>query len=162
MWRITREEEERVEPVLFLDIDGVLNSLEFRNNHPELFEIGCDGSLWFDKEKCALLERLIKETGAVIVISSSWRTFTKLEDIVRFLHTRGVPSAKVIGATPDLDCNKPLEIQQFLLDNPEIKVFAVVDDDEALQVFNSRFVQTTWEQGLQESHVKELIKLLSA
>jgi len=49
--------------VLFLDIDGVLNT-DHRNISPDL---------------CAKVERVLDETGAVIVLSSAWRNLIKAE-----------------------------------------------------------------------------------
>ncbi|MCM1251722.1 MAG: HAD domain-containing protein [Clostridium sp.] len=55
--------------VLFLDIDGVLNSNFWNANHQR--EIS-DGTL-IDKEKVKLLALLVKRTDAKIILHSGWR-----------------------------------------------------------------------------------------
>lgn len=55
--------------VLFLDIDGVLNSNFWNDSHQT--EIS-DGTL-IDAEKIKLLALLVKETNAEIILHSGWR-----------------------------------------------------------------------------------------
>ena len=62
--------------VIFLDIDGVLNTHESATTLRESFvERGADlmGFNRFDKNCVARVNRITDETGAKIVISSSWR-----------------------------------------------------------------------------------------
>lgn len=84
--------------VVFLDIDGVLN------------HNGTHSGLVTDKEPLPLpiapecmgrLNRLIAETGAKVVISSSWRLFAHWQDLGPALMRHGLV-AEVIGETPDL------------------------------------------------------------
>ena len=51
--------------VIFLDIDGVLNSLDCKEK--------IEGYLFVEDKKIALLKELIDATGAKIVLSSTWR-----------------------------------------------------------------------------------------
>lgn len=87
--------------IVFLDIDGVLNHSATR------------GAMWSEDEplpipiapECmARLNRLIAETGAKIVISSSWRLFARWEDLGPALMRHGLVG-DVIGETPDLPNN---------------------------------------------------------
>lgn len=55
--------------VIFLDIDGVLNSNFWNDRHQT--EIG-DGTL-IDEEKIKLLAHLVRETNSEIVLHSGWR-----------------------------------------------------------------------------------------
>lgn len=55
--------------VIFLDIDGVLNS-NFGNNEHQI-EIS-DGTL-IDEEKIKLLAYLVRETNSEIILHSGWR-----------------------------------------------------------------------------------------
>lgn len=48
-----------IEKAIFLDIDGVLNDDHF--------------GIKIEEERVALLAKIVKETGASIVLSSSWR-----------------------------------------------------------------------------------------
>ena len=52
--------------VVFLDIDGVLNSVAFDRERT-------NGQGNIDKTRLPLLKQILDETGALIVLSSSWR-----------------------------------------------------------------------------------------
>ena len=53
--------------IIFLDIDGVLNSVEYRKR------IQCTGRVEMDPQLLSLLADLVNKTGAKLVISSTWR-----------------------------------------------------------------------------------------
>lgn len=55
--------------VIFLDIDGVLNSISWNDSHEK--EIS-DGTL-VDAEKIKLLSMLVKRTNAKIILHSGWK-----------------------------------------------------------------------------------------
>jgi len=76
--------------IIFLDIDGVLNVMM-----PERDKFG---SL-FHPHFVENLRRLINETGAKIVISSTWR-FDGLDAMIEMWQERNLPG-EVIGITPD-------------------------------------------------------------
>lgn len=151
-------------PVLFLDVDGVLN----RNN----LRIGPDG---FDRELVERLEGLLTLTGAKIVLSSTWRRF--VPDLITFqwwLENAGAPSADVIGATPWLAGRqhpegvlvavpRGAEIQAWLDEHPGHDTYAVVDDSADAGVGHSdRFVRTRSHIGLSPLDVLQLLALLGA
>jgi hypothetical protein len=85
--------------VIFLDIDGVLNHCDTRSNalvtHEEPLPLP------IAPECMARLNRLIAETGAKIVISSSWRLYAGWQELSKALARKGLV-AEVIGSTPDL------------------------------------------------------------
>jgi hypothetical protein len=85
--------------IIFLDIDGVLN-------HPGTY---CEGAPWRREagellpvpvapECMARLNRLVAETGARIVISSSWRLFARWQDLGPALVRHGLVG-EVVGET---------------------------------------------------------------
>lgn len=69
--------------IIFLDIDGVLNTIEtFINRKKEYKETGIL-NVEIDEFRVQYLKQIIKETDAKIVLSSSWRHFfTKDNNIV--------------------------------------------------------------------------------
>jgi hypothetical protein len=85
--------------VIFLDIDGVLNSDRYLNErllkHPDM-------AMRLDPACCALLNDVLAATGAKIVISSDWRYKAEDRDIEAMLHRRGALCAEVIGRTPNI------------------------------------------------------------
>jgi hypothetical protein len=112
--------------IIFLDIDGVLNTTHTENprKFPYLVE----------PELVERLKALKEATGAEIVLSSTWRY-----DPVGLLAAKhhGIP---FIDATPDLP-QKPRcdEIAQWIHVHPGVERFIVIDDEdddlEALPLF---------------------------
>lgn len=109
--------------IIFLDIDGVLNYTECWVK-PEHKNKGC---LKWDANCVKQLNRIIQETGAKIVVSSTWRlinydyyVLTKEMDI----------EGEFIGKTINLgdDGTRGDEIKDWL-NNNEVNQFIIVDDD---------------------------------
>lgn len=102
--------------VVFLDIDGVLNSSKTPN--PRKFPYVADPGL------VARLRDLLDRAGAVAVLSSTWRY-----DPVGLLAAKHwlVP---FVDATPDLP-HRPRrdEISAWLAGHPDVTRFAIIDDE---------------------------------
>jgi len=138
--------------VLFLDIDGVLNcqttpGSTFRKLSPVLIE---------------RLDRVLDATNAQVVLSSTWR-FAGVESVQKTLREAGMRNwAKIIDGTPrDLgDVIRGREIGAWLTKHPEVKQFAIVDDDWDMGSLLHRLVHTDWVHGLTEKDAAELIRML--
>jgi len=129
--------------LIFLDIDGVLNHDLFykeKSQDDRYKEVGypdCD----IDPKKIKLLNKLIKDTGAKVVISSTWkksstwrkgRTVEILQDIL----DRNGFKGKIIGLTPCLYLEKNfmprgIEIYSYLKDNQKHNTRYVIFDDDS-------------------------------
>lgn len=148
--------------VLFLDIDGVLATLAWMRSIGALWD--CAPIEQVDPTLCRRLERVLAITGAVIVVSSSWRgdANTPPDVIESILHARGAPSARVIGATYDpwTGSLRGHEIQRWLDEHPEVTRFAIVDDEGGMLHLTPRLAKTTLESGLLDDHVGRLVDLL--
>ncbi len=100
--------------VLFLDIDGVLNSEAFvESRGPRPSGKGLELDLWhLDRNAVALLQRIVDETGCMVVVSSDWRRepfkpgFQRTCDALLASGLRGRP----VGATPVLTDVERLEL----------------------------------------------------
>lgn len=151
--------------VLFLDIDGVLNSTAWSIRRDP-------GRCPIDPVAMGRLNRVLRETSAVVVVSSSWRIGRRIVDLRAVLREHGL-EGQVIGVTPYLaraDLPRILpeeravergeEIRVWLDSHPEVECFAVVDDDSDMDLVRDRFVQTCHEDGLQDEHADRLIALL--
>lgn len=161
--------------VIFLDIDGVLNTKWWytqmdRNTPKDKYGYA------FDPNAVANLKRIIDETGADIVISSSWKSYglSELEDMWQ---DRGLPG-KLIGITPnsvsdemllnaDLDhmelfSIRGMEIKEWLSKNGKrVGNYVIIDDmDNMLPEQQSHFVQINSEVGISKDDVKNVIKIL--
>lgn len=60
--------------VIFLDVDGVLNSKFWENEHQREISNG----KYIDPEAVKLLRSLVKRTNAKIILHSGWRAWLKL------------------------------------------------------------------------------------
>jgi hypothetical protein len=103
--------------IIFLDIDGVLNCDKTRN--PRKFPYVVDPTL------LARLKRLLKATGAKVVLSSSWRC-----DPVGILAAKhwGVPFFDVCPDKPKSARGK--EMLEWLSRHPKVTRFAIIDDED--------------------------------
>jgi len=108
--------------VIFLDIDMVLNTLDFINNHPSS---NTDNHI--DPDKISILNRIIKATGMKVVISSTWRaTFSpqRMQDhLIKFGFI-----GQVIDNTDDNNKSRFNQIQDWM-DNNLVEDFVIIDDD---------------------------------
>ena len=123
--------------VLFVDIDGVVNSRRTKKNF--------EGFMTVDPAMAALVQRVVRNTGCEIVLSSSWRLYQYSRDEVE----RKV--CKFADITSILYAPRGFEIKAWLTLHPEIQHYAILDDAESiLPEQRANFFQTTWESGLTE------------
>lgn len=148
--------------VVFLDIDGVLNSATWHREQPR----SAGPRAHFDPAAVARLNRLTDRTGAGIVVSSSWRQFGA-RYVCDTLRSVGV-TAPLVGMTPILDDGlrimRPLprghEIQAWLDAAVPVPVFVILDDEPDMGFLHRRLVLTRHEVGLTDTDVDRAIALL--
>ena len=109
--------------VIFLDVDGVLNSDEYFDKIKNLNIDGIQSEI--DVEKIKMLNMAINETGAKIVLTSSWRYTRNAQELKKLLSEYGIPT----DSTPFIQNKRGLEIKQSLLENPDVENFIIVDDE---------------------------------
>lgn len=140
--------------VIFLDFDGVITL-------PPKWHL--------ESDKIKSVKKIVDETGAKIVVSSSWRHGLERH----FVHIlENDPNNEMIiwlrdnilDITPDvgLGNGRGGEIQQWLNDHREVTNYVILDDDGDMwdsQLFH--FVQTNYEYGLTESETTYAIKILN-
>lgn len=132
--------------VLFLDIDGVLNSRS-TSNFKELYPL--------DQYKAFLIGRIQLQTGCEVVLSSSWRN-----------HPEGVENVsqrvvRLLDKTPWLDGCRGDEIEAWLEAHPYVEKYAILDDDsDMLDHQMPNFFKTTFEEGLTDEIAEAVIKHL--
>lgn len=146
--------------IIFLDVDGVLNSLELvylrdadSGNHP-LHDI--------DDRNVKFLNLVVQESGAKIVISSSWRKLYRLEEIAAMLKEKGlVGDDVVIDRTISGSGYRGEEIQEWLDRHPEVSHYVILDDDsDMLPSQVKHFVKTPRLSGLGLPHVMRAAQIL--
>jgi hypothetical protein len=135
-------------PIIFLDFDGVLT-----NQHTD----------WktFDPECVKHLKRIIDETNADIVISSSWRLNMTTYGLQKLFEPYELQD-KVIGTIPELEEGvfmRGKEIKKWLDNNPTDN-FVILDDDDDMEPLKHKWVQTNFEVGLTEEGATKAIEML--
>lgn len=130
--------------ILFLDIDGVLNSQRSAyafGGFP--FDVDKHRNR-FDEVAIALVRNICTAAGAQIVLSSSWRTDKDWQRIGRSLNL------PIVDRTPYLHPGpRGVEIAAWLAEHPEVECYAILDDDgDMLDEQRPFFVQTTHQDGL--------------
>lgn len=124
-----------MKPVIFLDIDGVLNRRETDWDNFQL-----------DPELVSRFNELVKKTDAHVVLSSTWRQVSNWRSLMKehgldfeFLDCTSRNNSRTRGA----------EIYSWLSKNRDLTVYAIIDDqNEMVALQKSHFFQTDWRQGL--------------
>ena len=181
--------------VLFLDFDGVLNTYSYRNDafsnrHKSLAALGSEPiddemerlKLFYaliDPQKVGLVNEILSRTGAVVVISSSWRHVWPLEDIVKGLGRRGFRGT-IIDKTPTLIGPRGDEIIAWVrgsgplrgvrlavpggvISQRGVQSFAVLDDmASAGYGIGNRFVHTNGSRGITREDVERAVRRLNS
>jgi hypothetical protein len=164
--------------VVFLDIDGVLNRCDTRD--PRIVTDQEPLPIPIEPACMVCLNRLIAETGAKIVISSSWRLFARWQDLGPALVRHGLVG-DVIGETPNLvndevwlanwqvragapftfeKLERGWEIREWLAAHPEVTGFAILDDCSDMDELKPWLVLTHPIDGLDDPDVERAKWLL--
>lgn len=155
-------------PIIFLDFDGVLNSLAYARAHFE--RTGTPfGIIDIDRDAVARLNTLIERTGAEVVVSSSWRLGHSWDELSEILRAKGF-KGRVIGVTPShhrqvqgsvlvVSSARRDEIKAWIEEHTFQGPFVVFDDDSDASI-EGHFIKTAWEDGLQDRHVEAAAEIL--
>lgn len=128
--------------IIFLDIDGVLNSVKTSVAHGG-YPTALEHSEAFDWVAIKLLQRLCDSSGAQIVLSSAWRLWFDFADVGKAF---GLP---IIDGTPSFRGSRGHEINYWLQGHPEVQCYAILDDDpDMLPAQQAHFVQTSGFDGM--------------
>lgn len=111
--------------VIFLDIDGVLNSNDY-------IDYALDNNIKgilkdINPKTIKMLKFAIDTTDAQIVLSSSWRYCHICEELKELFSKYGI---NLNEKTPELHTHKRgLEIKQYLKEHPNIEQYLILDDE---------------------------------
>jgi len=188
--------------VLFLDHDGVVclsnnwggrrkKWAKYCSAHPDSSKYVNEAPVDvrfddFDKKAVKVLNEILDETGAEIVVSSDWRFHATLEELGEYYTLQGVnkkPFAftdnklpqglKYFHRNSELEETRSYEILYWLKEHPEVTHWVAVDDLDMSENFSylsgdyewglKNFVWTPKQnEGLKQSGVKEkVVKFLS-
>jgi hypothetical protein len=185
--------------VIFLDHDGVIclsnnwggrkkKWAKYRSSNPESSKEIKDAPVQFrfddfDEKSVRILNEILEETGAEIVVSSDWKLHATFEELGEYYELHGI-TKKPIALTPniqnckDYDDNfiwsprweleqiRTIEIKQYLHDHPEVTHWVSVDDLNMGKIgepwkdiwaINNFVLTPKSNEGIKQSGVKEKI-----
>lgn len=156
--------------ILFLDNDGVIclsnnwgerakKWANFKRDNPDVEftdrPVQCRFDD-FDDKAVKVLNEILEETGADIVVSSDWRLHANLEELGEYYESQGIIK-KPIAVTDqfqdlfpkewnafrfraDLELERSMEINHWLENHPEVTHWVAVDDlDMSIKFLGDRF-----------------------
>ena len=174
--------------IIFLDLDGVLNAFDYSYMLSEMRNMEAEskgesykgelqnktkdmfGSL-FDPRCCSWLKYIIENTGARIVISSTWRR-EGLEEMKKLWDYRKLPG-EVVGITPfcynvktaytgtKFERYRGVEIEQYVKQHA-VKSYCIIDDEPKIIPYQKFYLcQTPSEFGITMDVAERAIDILN-
>lgn len=125
--------------VVFLDVDGVLNSKTTVQKTPE-------GYRGIDDARVEILSKVIEKMGGGdIVLSSDWKEMEPTQEDYVYLVSKLEKYGLTLSAhTEDLTYKRGTDIQAYLENHPEIEEYVILDDN----TFDFRNYPKLWERLL--------------
>lgn len=156
---------------IFLDIDGVLNSMDWfeQNKYAK-------GYTEINPDKVKMLKEIVDHTDAKIILSSTWRDLAARDDepeheMYTYLkHSLEKFGLSISDQTPYIQQNRPQEIKAWLENNAnESDYYVSLDDDYSYEAYEQygleeHLVKTSFYEsngGLRKEHVEKAIKILN-
>ena len=188
--------------VIFLDHDGVIClASEWGGRHKKQRKAGRKLSQSieslpvdarfdnFNKKAITILNEILEQTGAEIVVSSDWKRWANVEEMGEYYEQQGIIKKPIAFTKTVSECTnynphtfqwspkwmleqeRSLEINQFLIDHPEITHWVAIDDlnmgipqthdtwgDMVMDWGLTNFVLTPKSrEGIKQSGIKELV-----
>lgn len=160
--------------VLFLDIDGVLNSVEWserRKPNPlfgQLQDWQKDAEDSIDPDAMERVNRIVERTGCAVVLSSSRRKEHPLHVLTRILRYRGA-RFRLLACTPSIYRSDECGSLRASIRGEQIDWWlrqarlgdascVILDDDSDMGRLCHRLVQTDHRVGITDEDVARVIK----
>ena len=153
--------------LIFLDVDGVLNYGGCKSRAPS-------GCLGVEEEKIQLLRKIIDKTGAIVILTSTWKTewfptafISELPKDGRYLEEQLAKYNVFIRAkTEDPSWSRRGKgILDFLNSWPdEVESYVIIDDDSfdfEKEGISDKHVHTSFADGILPEHVEQAIEILN-
>ena len=133
--------------VIFLDIDGVMNSICFQKKNEHVV---------VEENKAKILLEIIKETGAKVVLTSLRRVmeWDELCDMFKKYNIN------LYDKTPNISFDKSKEIIKWLDEHEGVDSYVVIDDKDMSEIFNKKFILINPYFGMTKSKSKKVINVL--
>ena len=159
--------------VIFLDIDGVLatdkefmtNRTKFRKKHPAMDELKVPYP--WNKGAVKVLNEILDETEAEIVLTSDWRLHWNLDELKGIFTWNGVKKHPIAVTNvtyvsmSNLGMNRSCEIDTYIVEH-NIENYVVIDDlniGKYMKITNDddKFFATKSSMGIKQTGLKDKI-----
>jgi hypothetical protein len=137
--------------ILFLDIDGVLNSMRNVRAYNRFPMPNVESEAELDPIAIGMIRKICDLTKSSIVLSSTWRDYV---DPIEFGKKYNLP---IVDKT--ISGSKARSIRLYREERPEIVKYAIIDDDD-MQDVNNNQVFTDLDNGMLCEHFFKLMELL--
>lgn len=154
--------------IIFLDVDGVLNSAYTRDT--------CGRYIGIEDKKVSLLKEIVDKSGAKIILVSTWKEywykdgFKQEQDyMANYLDEKlAKQGLKIVDKTDDYNSfDRGDGILEYISELQEVGIevdkFVILDDemfDYKKTKLTSNLIQTSYLEGLKEKHVRRAIEKL--
>ena len=142
--------------VIFLDFDGVLNSIRSAvafGGYP--WNVNKESLKLFDLVGVALIRKACKEHDYKIILSSTWRKCFPFKELGEALDLPIVDKTPIIALK-----GRGYEIDRWLKNNYTEKYIIIDDDGDMLEYQKEFFIHTDYIEGLTYKNYLDLIKLM--
>ena len=148
--------------IIFLDIDGVVNS---HRKTKEVYELThkphSNFNTPFDERCMQVLKEIVELTDSYIVITSTWRKFAEGRKKLVEAFKEYDLDYRIIGYTPVLNKLRSEEIKAFLSSLTIPVTYVIIDDDSDMEELMDHLVKTDIKVGLTEEQKETIIKKIT-
>ena len=151
--------------VIFFDVDGVLNNGNTKIVRRPLADDRqrTEAVPGYHPDCVERFNRLVRQTGAKVVISATWGRRFSLDTLRQHLEQEGV-CCETIGLTPVRPTYRPrgYDIDEWIRrwEGESVDTFCILDDHEDMMHLKRYLVRTDYHEGMQERHVHAALTLL--
>lgn len=146
--------------IIFLDVDGVLNSDEFRKEQYMILKRAIRTEEFFDPFCLECLKEIVEATDAKIVITSSMM----INDMDLLRNKLGEYGIDILDKTEHYGDRRGAQIREWLSEHNNVENYIILDDEYFVDYpgLEEHIVKTSFYsgRGLNENHISKAIRLL--
>lgn len=147
--------------IIFLDVDGVLNSLDYAKKIYEIDKVARSCyDFPFDPRCLSNLKYLVDITNSYLVITSTWRMHEIGKEILISELRKYNLDDRVIGYTSILHKERGEEVKDYLDKLGKEVNYIILDDDSDFTGLEKYLIKTNFEYGLTKKELDMGIKKL--
>lgn len=147
--------------LILLDIDGVMVPAKSWKR-PEFLK---DGFFAFSSEATNALQKIISETSADILLTTSHKSKYTIEEWKNIFNLRGINVKNIYSLPENISfLNRKDEIMKWVNTSLDLPEFIIIDDDKSLNslpsIIKNKLVQTSASIGLTTNLAIETLQLI--